>query len=346
MIEGKIPENVLKRSILKELKVKNENVITGAAFGEDCAILNMNGDKKIPAEAYGKLGAATAFAEGKENAGTAIHKAANNLYASGFDFEFAEVSLMLREDTEEAEIKEVMREVDSVCVKLGGTIVGGHTAVLKNPTGGNSENEGKSGNILLSVTAFGRSFEENQKGVLSKKNISPGDSIVVSKQIGIEGALEILHTKRDVTADHFGESFLGFFEGYENLLSVKKESKIAVKTGAVSMKDASEHGIFGALWELASAANRGLKVDLKAIPVRQEIIEICNLFDINPYEMKSSGMLIMVTKEPDILTEALLKEGIPAAVIGTFTDNNDRIVINGEETRFLEKIKQDAVYKL
>ncbi len=345
MIEGKIPENVLKRSILKELKVKNENVITGAAFGEDCAILNMKGDKNIPSEANGNLGVATAVESGKERVALAVHKAANNLYASGFDFEFAEISLMLTEDTEEAEIKEVMRSINSVCEELNATIIGGHTTVLKRASE-IPENAGTAGDILLSVTAFGRPFEENKAGILSKKNIAPGDSIVVTKQIGIEGAPDIIKQKKEEISKNFGESFLGFFEGYDKLLSVKKESKIAVKTGVVSMKDASEHGIFGALWELASVANRGLNVDLKAISVRQEIIEICNLFDINPYEMKSSGMLIMVTKEPDILTEALLNEGIPAAVIGTFTDNNDRVVVNGEETRFLEKIKQDAVYKL
>ena len=33
-------------------------------------------------------------------------------------------------------------------------------------------------------------------------------------------------------------------------------------------------------------------------------------------------------------------------MIGRFTDNNDKVVVNGEEKRFLEKIKQDSIYKI
>ena len=62
--------------------------------------------------------------------------------------------------------------------------------------------------------------------------------------------------------------------------------------------------------------------------------------------MKSSGMLLMVTEDGEGLVEALENKGIKAALIGRFTDNNDKVVINGEEKRFLEKIKQDSIYKI
>ena len=40
------------------------------------------------------------------------------------------------------------------------------------------------------------------------------------------------------------------------------------------------------------------------------------------------------------------KEGIAASVIGKTTDNNDRVVVNGEERRFLEMPKPDELYKV
>ena len=37
---------------------------------------------------------------------------------------------------------------------------------------------------------------------------------------------------------------------------------------------------------------------------------------------------------------------IPAAIIGVTTNGNDRVVVNGEEKRFLEKRYQDALLQI
>ena len=43
------------------------------------------------------------------------------------------------------------------------------------------------------------------------------------------------------------------------------------------MRQVGEGGIFAALYRLAKEADTGLVVDLKAMPVRQETIEIVNI---------------------------------------------------------------------
>ena len=45
------------------------------------------------------------------------------------------------------------------------------------------------------------------------------------------------------------------------------------------------------------------------------------------------------------LVRVLEEAGIHAAVIGKVTEGNDRVVTNGEETRFLEPPKTDQLYK-
>ena len=42
---GKVPENVLKRSILKQIKTKRPEVLVGADVGEDCAIIGLQPDE-------------------------------------------------------------------------------------------------------------------------------------------------------------------------------------------------------------------------------------------------------------------------------------------------------------
>ena len=99
-------------------------------------------------------------------------------------------------------------------------------------------------------------------------------------------------------------------------------------------------------WELAQRAGVGLEIDLKKIPVKQETIEICEFFELNPYELLSGGCLIMVTESGQILEDALKREGIPAAVIGRTTDGNGRLIYNEDEKRYLDRPKMDQMYSV
>ena len=53
-----------------------------------------------------------------------------------------------------------------------------------------------------------------------------------------------------------------------------------------------------------------------------------------------------VTANGEKLVEELLEANIFAVVIGKTTDNNDKVVLNEEETRFLEPAKADEIYKV
>ena len=131
---------------------------------------------------------------------------------------------------------------------------------------------------------------------------------------------------------------------FKDLLSVVPESRVAVESGASAMHDVTEGGVFGALWEMASASHVGIEVDLKKIPIRQETIEICEAFSINPYQLISSGSMLIGTDHGSRLTEELRRAGIHSAVIGYATPGRDRVVINGDERRFLEPPRADELF--
>ena len=79
-------------------------------------------------------------------------------------------------------------------------------------------------------------------------------------------------------------------------------------------------------------------MDLRKIPVRQEIIELAYFSDRNIYRMKSSGSLMIVCNEGSRLCEVLTDNGIPATLIGRFTSNNDKVIRNEDEIRYLERV--------
>ena len=87
-------------------------------------------------------------------------------------------------------------------------------------------------------------------------------------------------------------------------------------------------------------------MDLKKILLKQETVEICEFYDLNPYMLISSGCMLIVTDQANYLVEKLKSEGISAAVIGRITAGNDRIIINEDERRFLEPPKSDELYKV
>lgn len=321
MMEGRIPENVQNRSVFREIKNKRNDVITGASFGKDCAVLNYKEESE---------GAACSQGEGLLGAKIALISACNSLWAAGFEPAHAILSITLSEDFEESNLKILMETLEKAASGFGVDIVGVNTVV---------SGLVKSG-CIVSATALGKKTD------FEPKTAKSGDCIVASKWIGIEGSLILSQLKKSELEDRFKKSFLSYFEGYEDYLSVEKEAKKAISFGVVSMKSVSERGIFGALWDLAGINGCGLKADIREIPVRQEVIEICNYLDINPYEMKSSGMLLMVCKDGEELVKQLEEIGINASVIGEFTSDNDKVIINGEEKRFLDKIKQDSIYKI
>ena len=135
-------------------------------------------------------------------------------------------------------------------------------------------------------------------------------------------------------------------KSFSRLLSVVKDAGIAKNIGVSSMHDITEGGVFGALWEVAQASGTGLSIELKEIPVRQETVEICEFFGISPYELVSSGSMLITSPKGHYIVRALKKEGINAAVVGKVTEGNDRILVNGDEIRYLEPPKSDELYKV
>ena len=78
----------------------------------------------------------------------------------------------------------------------------------------------------------------------------------------------------------------------------------------------------------------GLSVEMKKMTVRQETIEVCEVFHLNPYQLTSTGAVLMATPKGEELKERLKREGIPAEIIGHTTEGNERIIWGGGEKDF------------
>lgn len=323
---GKVPENILKRSVFKQIKHRREDVLSQPGVGEDCAAVEVQPDEVLVFSTDPITGTA-------KNAGKlAVHITANDLATSGAEPVGIMVSILLPSKVREIKLRHMMEEMEAVCRMLNMEILGGHTEVtdvVNQP--------------VITVTGVGKVRKD---ALLSTGTLQPGDELVMTKWAGLEGTAIIAEEKKEILLQRLPEYLVQEAIGYMDELSILPEAEIASAHGASVMHDVTEGGIFGALWEIGEASGVGIVADLPKIPIRQETIEICEVFDINPYMLVSSGSLLIGCKQGNLLVERLKAAGIEAAIIGRATEGNDRIIRNGEETRFLEPAGSDELYKV
>ncbi len=323
---GKVPESVLKRSIFKQIKTKRDEILIGAGVGEDCAAIELADDEIFVTSTDPITGTS------HDTGALAVHVTANDIASSGAEVIGIMLSVLLPEGTDEEELKTIMRQAEEVCEELNIQTIGGHTEVtpVVNRT-------------VITATGVGKVKKDR---LVTTAGAKPGDDVVVTKWIGLEGTSIIAKEKEEELKKRLSPSFVDEAKGFAKYLSVVKDAAIATGVGVSAMHDVTEGGIFGALWEIAEASGCGLEIDLLDIPVRQETIEICEEFSINPYALISSGSMLMTAPNGLSVVRELKKAGINAAVIGKVTEGNDRVIINGDGKRFLEPPAPDELYKI
>lgn len=323
---GKVPEAVLKRSVLKQIRTNRPEVLLGASVGEDCAAVALQEDEMFVLSTDPITGTA------KDIGHLAIQITLNDLASAGAEPIGVMLTFLLPEKLSEAKLRAMMEQAEAAAHAANVQIMGGHTEVTRVVN-----------QPVISVVGVGKA----KKGkLISTAGARPGMDIIVTKWIGLEGTSIIAKEKEAELLTRYPASLVETAKSFDQYLSVLAEAAVAVKSGVSAMHDVTEGGIFGALWEMAESAGVGLEIDLKKIPIRQETVEVCEFFDINPYELISSGSMLMAAADGNGIVRALTAAGIPAACIGKATEGNDRVILSGEERRFLEPPKADELYKV
>lgn len=333
---GKLPENVLKISILKNIHSINPKVVSGAGVGSDCAIFSPSADKYVAtcvSEAAVAVKAEIGISDAHRRTMTQlILKCVNNLAVCGAYPIAATITFLLPEDIEHDYIRNLITEADAAAKEYKMQIAGGQSRVLadiKVP--------------IAVVNAYGEAAEDSYRSLSFAK---PNQDIVLSKWVGLEGTALLARKNKERLDEHYPAYLAETAEKFDEYYSIAEEADIAIANGVSAMHDASEGGIFATLWELAEGAGIGLDIDIKKIPLRQETVEVCECVGVNPYELMSGGCLVMTADDGKALAAALEAEKIPAAIIGCTTSEKSKIIRNDDEVRYMDRPKQDEIYNI
>lgn len=175
--------------------------------------------------------------------------------------------------------------------------------------------------------------------------LTPGNELVVAGAIALYGTAQIAREKHEILREHFSEGFLREAENLRTLYGTADEINIK-EAGATAFYAMGEGGFLSALWKMAEASQVGLEMDFSKVPIRQETIEICEIFDINPYKLNSEGAVLIGIPAGEALVQELRRMGMMAAVIGQTNAGNDRMLYYNGNGRYLERPAKDEIYKI
>ena len=237
----------------------------------------------------------------------AVHVNANDVAAMGGIPRWFLATLLLPEGkTTPESVEEIFSQISGACEELGVVLCGGHTEImwgLDRPL--------VVGQMLGEV--------EREKLVVPDR-ISPGDDVLLTKGIAIEGTA-LIARERGELAGLFGEDWVQRCRNFlhDPGISIVKEARAANRVAKVhGMHDPTEGGLATGLHELAWAAGVGLRVEMEKISILPETDRICRELKLDPLGLIASGALLIVVLPEDSfrIIATLQGEGINASVIG------------------------------
>lgn len=341
MREGKLSEPIMKRSVLRQLTAKYDNsaVKAGIKTGSDAAVVRTDNGTcfAVAVSSYALESekaawfAVNAAVNKLAAAGVAVGKGADNTANSDSGAITISLSILLPEDFEEQNLKKIMCTVDEACTQLHIQVADADISTTRAVNA-----------PVFQVTAYGEIMSED---AFNRANVKTGQDIVVTKYIGLEGTAVLSIEEEELLLKRYTEAFIHQAQSFVLYASVLGEAAVALRHGATAMHAMGQGGILGALRELAESCDIGLEADLKKIPIKQETVEICELFGYNPYQLISGGSLLVIAEDGYGLVRELEKHEISATVIGKVTDGNDRVILRDDERRFIDLPQMDEIWK-
>ncbi len=315
---GKISAEVFNELIFPHLGTKNKNILVGPQHGVDVGIVKigskavaMTSDPVFIVPEYGFERAAW----------FAIHILASDVVTSGLQPTYLAIDLNLPISMSKEELTTVWQTIDRECKKMNMATVCGHTARYDNchyPMVGGA-----------TVLAVGE-LDEYVSPLFAKK----GDVIIITKGPAVEASGIFATMFPKYIAQKFGNEFARNAQELFHKMSVVDDALAAVTVGVrddgvSAMHDATECGIWGGVYEIAQAANVGMRIETEKIVMEDYVKEICRLFNIDPYTSISEGTLIITCREHKAgdVVKVLENKGIKASIVGELIDKKHGMLV-------------------
>ena len=248
---------------------------------------------------------------------------ANDISVTGAKPKWLTTTLLFPTHTNSKEISRIFDDIVDACKKIDVTIIGGHTEITDS---------------ISKPIAIGTMLGEvKKKEAVLTSGAKPGDTIILTKGIGIEGTSILCRDLERVLIDNgvsnttinAGKNYL-----FEPGISIIKDVSTILNTAKVhSMHDLTEGGLSTGIIEMATASNVGVVVNSEDLIISPITLDCCEATSINPLGLLSSGALIATLNPSDVnsVIAALSKENIICKNIGYVTEKESEILLTSKK---------------
>ncbi len=265
---------------------------------EDSAIIKTDGKKAFTVDAFI---VEPIFFPGGDIGKLSVAGTINDLAAMGAKPKYFSASFVIEEGLKISDLEKVADSMAKTLNEVGAEIVAADTKVVP---------KGHGGGIYITTAAVGNVIID-----VGIDRIVPGDVVVLSGDIARHGAA-ILAARENIETDPPLNSDCAQLWGLV-------EDAIISGAEIHAMRDPTRGGLATVLVEIAERAGLGIEIDENAIPIKEQVKALCELYGFDPLYMANEGKMVFFVAENDAekLLSALKRNefGNSAAIIGKVT---------------------------
>src|SRR5574340_171385 len=261
----------------------------------------------------------------------AVHGVVNDLAVAGADPCYLTLSALLEEGLEVEARERLIASFAAAARDSGVAVVAGDTKVVR---------RGEGGGLYLSVAGIG---VKRAQAPLDITRIAPGDVVLVSGPVGDHGIAVML------AREQFGLSG----ELRSDSASVLPLTR-AVRdlSGLKFMRDPTRGGLATVAHEIARACGHSVALEQRAVPLRPEVVSVCEMLGYDPYFLACEGRVVAVTDRfaaDDVLARwQALPQGTDARIIGRIEAGDSRVILETDlgGRRMIDELEDDPLPRI
>lgn len=314
---GKPKRRLLASTVWRLTGARSSEVISGPSAGVDVSVLRVGSDEVMlancdPISLLPSIGPA-------DSAKMSVYEVSSDVSTTGHSPRFAMFDLNLPPTLTDRSLTEYWKSINSACLELGVTIVGGHTGRF----------EGCDYSIVGSATMWATSGTGDY---VTSDMAKSGDDLIITKGAGFGATAVLAHafpkTVRKALGHKLFDEARKYFPNANTVKDAVTAASIGIRHRGVSaMHDATEGGVVAAIIEMAEASRLGGTVAIDDIPISEETRQISRLFRIDPLVSLGEGSLVIACKQHKsrAVIEKLRTKNIPANIVGRLTSKSRAI---------------------
>jgi hydrogenase expression/formation protein HypE len=261
----------------------------------------------------------------------AVHGVVNDLAVAGADPRYFTLSALIEEGLEFEVLERLIASFAEAARENGVAVVAGDTKVVR---------RGEGGGLYLSVAGLG---VRRAAAPLAIESIAPGDAVLVSGPVGDHGIAVML------AREQFGLS--GELRS-DSASVLPLAQAVRDLPGLRFMRDPTRGGLATVAHEIARACGHSVVLEQRAVPLRPEVVSVCEMLGYDPYYLACEGRIVAVA-DPGTADEILarwhaLPQGAEARIIGRLEAGDSRVILETElgGRRVLDELEDDPLPRI